>query len=148
MYSNEIDIHIANAMKSGNEIELRVWRAIKTAFLNYVKAKSGNVLTDEIELQIISKMALQRKDSINQYVNAGRNDLAIHEEEELNILQTLLPKEATEDDIKNEIENIIKSLDHSPTMADMKIVMSSIKSKYPTVNGGAVSKIFKNYICG
>lgn len=148
MYSNEIDIHIANAMKSGNEIELRVWRAIKTAFLNYVKAKSGNVLTDEIELQIISKMALQRKDSINQYINAGRNDLVIHEEEELNILQTLLPKEATEDDIKNEIENIIKSLDHSPTMADMKIVMSSIKSKYPTVNGGTVSKIFKNYICG
>lgn len=148
MYSNEVDIRIANAMKSGNDIELRVWRAIKTAFLNYIKAKSGNVLTDEIELQIISKMALQRKDSINQYNAAGRNDLAIHEEEELNILQTLLPKEATEDDIKNEIENIVKSLEHSPTMADMKIVMGSIKSKYPTVNGGTVSKIFKNYICG
>lgn len=148
MYSNEVDIRIANAMKSGNDIELRVWRAIKTAFLNYLKAKSGNSLTNEVELQIISKMATQRKDSINQYNAAGRNDLAIHEEEELNILQTLLPKEATEDDIKNEIENIVKSLDHSPTMADMKTVMSSIKSKYPTVNGGVVSKIFKNYICG
>ena len=34
MYSNEVDIRIANAMKSGNDIELRVWRAIKTAFLN------------------------------------------------------------------------------------------------------------------
>lgn len=148
MYSNEVDIRIANAMKSGNDIELRVWRAIKTAFLNYLKAKSGNSLTDEVELQIISKMATQRKDSINLYNAAGRNDLAIHEEEELNILQTLLPKEATEDDIKNEIENIVKTLDHSPTMADMKTVMSSIKLKYPTVNGGVVSKIFKNYICG
>ena len=148
MYSNEVDIRIANAMKSGNDIELRVWRAIKTAFLNYLKAKSGNSLTDEVELQIISKMATQRKDSINQYNAAGRNDLAIHEEEELNILQTLLPKDATEDDIKNEIDNIVKSLDHSPTMADMKTVMGSIKSKYPTVNGGVVSKIFKNYICG
>ena len=38
MYSNEVDIRIANAMKSGNDIELRVWRAIKTAFLNYLKA--------------------------------------------------------------------------------------------------------------
>ena len=127
MNSNEVDIRIANAMKSGNDIDLRVWRGIITAFVNYLKAKSGNSLTDEVELQIISKMATQRKDSINQYNAAGRNDLAIHEEEELNILQTLLPKEATEDDIKNEIENIVKSMDHSPTMADMKTVMSNIK---------------------
>ena len=72
--------------------------------------------------------------------------MANSEKEELDILKALLPKEATEDDIKNEIKDIVAMLDHNPSMADMKIVMSSIKSKYPTVNGGIVSKIFKEII--
>ena len=147
MYSNLVDINIANAMKDGKQVELRVWRAIKTSFLNFLKAKAGNHLDDTMELQIISKMALQRQDSYNQYIAAGREDLANSEKEELDILKALLPKEATEDDIKNEIKDIVAMLDHNPSMADMKIVMSSIKSKYPTVNGGIVSKIFKEIIC-
>ena len=74
MYNEIINTKIADAMKAHNQIELDVWRAIKTAFINYVTAKAGNLLNDETELNIINKMAAQRKDAAEQYTNANRTD--------------------------------------------------------------------------
>ena len=147
MYSEKINEMIASSMKSGNQVELSVWRAIKAAFINYTTAKAGNILDDSTELNIINKLVAQRKDSIEQYTKANRIDLAQSEQSELDILMSLLPAEPTEDDIKNEIDEAIKTLDHfPPTMADMKTVMTFVKNKYPTVNGGIVSKILRTYM--
>ncbi len=147
MYSEKINEMIATSMKNGNQVELSVWRAIKAAFINYTTSKAGNTLDDSIELNIINKLVAQRKDSIEQYTKANRIDLAQSEQLELDVLMSLLPAEPTEDDIKNEIEAAIKTLDHfPPTMADMKTVMAFVKNKYPTVNGGIVSKILKTYM--
>ena len=148
MYSEIIDKQIASAMKSGEQVKLTVWRAIKSEFVKFKTSASGNQLTDEKELQIINKMVLQRKESIEQFRNAGREELASAEEKEMIILSELLPKEATEDDINNAIKEYIStSIEGNPSMKDMKNIMTFVKSKYPTVNGGIVSKIFKeNYI--
>lgn len=140
MYNEIINTKIADAMKAHNQIELDVWRAIKTAFINHVTAKAGNSLNDEIELNIINKMAAQRKDAAEQYTNANRTDLAEKELAEYNILISLLPKEPTEDEIIAEINSVVATLDHKVSMADMKVIMGAVKNKYPTVNGGIVSK--------
>lgn len=146
MYNEKIDTMIANAMKSGNKLELEVYRGIKTTFMNYKTAKAGNTLTDEIELSLINKMAAQRKDSIEQYTQGNRLDLAEKEKQELNILLTLLPKEPTENEIVDKVREYIATLPNKPTMADMKGVMTFVKSFYPTINGGVVSKIFRENI--
>lgn len=143
MYNEKINDNISNAMKAHNDVELKVWRAIKTAFMNYTTAKAGNILNDEVEFNIINKLAAQRKDSIEQYTNANRLDLAEAEKAELEVLMSLLPKEPTEDEIIAEINNIVSTLDHKVTMADMKVVMQGVKVKYPTVNGGIVSKYLR-----
>jgi uncharacterized protein YqeY len=88
-------------------------------------------------------MAQQRKDAMNEYIKAKRTELAKAEEEELAILTSLLPQEPTEDDIDNAIKEYVATLAENPTMKDMRNVMANVKSKYPTVNGGLVSKIFK-----
>lgn len=143
MYKENIDKQISSAMKEGKHIKLSVWRAIKNEFVKYKTSGSGVELTDEKELQIINKMVQQRKDSLAQYLNAGREDLAKTEEEEINVLIALLPKEPTEEDIDNLIKEYVSSSKEVLTMKHMRDVMSYVKAKYPTVNGGIVSKIFK-----
>lgn len=143
MYREEIDKQIASAMKNGEQTKLIVWRSIKTEFVKYQTSGAGVELTDEKELQIITKMVQQRKDSIEQYTKAGRTELANAEQKELDILQSLLPNEPTNEDIENAINEFLVSKTEKPTMKDMRDVMSYVKTKYPTVNGGVVSKIFR-----
>lgn len=147
MYREVIDNQIANAMKSGNHLHLTVWRAIKTEFVKFQTSGAGVELTDDKEMQIITKMVQQRKDSFEQYAQAGRHELASAEEAEMKILMTLLPNEPTEEDIVEAITNFLSNKTEKPTMKDMRDVMAFVKTKYPTVNGGLVSKIFReNYI--
>lgn len=142
MYRERIDAEIASAMKETRTLDLSVWRSIKTEFKKFETAAAGNALTDEKELQILSKMVLQRKDSIEQYKQANREDLADVEERELLVLSSLLPKEPTQEDIESVITEMF--LDgEKPSMKDMKRVMETVKAKFPTVNGGVVSKIFR-----
>lgn len=147
MYREEIDKQIASAMKNGEHTKLTVWRSIKTEFVKFQTSGSGVELTDDKELQIITKMVQQRKDSIEQYTKAGRTELANAEQKELDILSSLLPNEPTENDIVETINEFTKNKTEKLTMKDMRDVMSFVKTKYPTVNGGLVSKIFReNYI--
>lgn len=143
MYRENIDKQIASAMKNGDHVRLAVWRSIKSEFVKFQTSGSGLELNDEKELQIINKMVQQRKDSIDQYTKANRIELANAEEMELNILVALLPKEPTETDIVNTISDYITSKNITPTMKDMRDIMTAVKAKYPTVNGGLVSKIFR-----
>lgn len=146
MFRETIEHRIADAMKTANKTELAVWRAIKNEFLIYKTAKAGNELTDAVELKLIQKLASQRKDSFEQYSAAGRNDLAENERNEMVILEKLLPKEPTEAEIKEEIEKAVYELGHTPEMKDMKTIQSVVRSKFPTVNGGIVAKLFKERI--
>lgn len=143
MYREEIDKQIANAMKNGDHLKLSVWRAIKNEFVKFQTSGSNMELTDEKELQIIKKMVQQRKDSIEIYTQAGRLSLAESERNEMKILQALLPNEPDEDDIVKEIETFLEGRSDKPSMKDMKGVMSRVKTKYPTVDGGLVSRIFR-----
>lgn len=147
MYNEVIDKQIASAMKNGEHLKLSVWRSIKTEFIKFKTSGTKEELTDEKELAIIKKMAQQRKDSIEQYKNAGRESLAQAEQHELDILNSLLPKEPTEEEINEIIKEFVESRQNAVSIKDLKSVMATVKMKYPTVNGGIVTKLFReNYI--
>jgi uncharacterized protein YqeY len=143
MYREVIDKQIASAMKNGDHLQLTVWRAIKSEFVKYQTSGANVELTDDKELQIITKMVQQRKDSFEEYTKAGRTELAIVEESEMKLLLSLLPKEPTENDIMESINEFLANRSDKPTMKDMREVMSYVKTKYPIANGGLVSKLFK-----
>lgn len=147
MYNEVIDKQIASAMKNGEHLKLTVWRSIKNEFLKFKTSGTKEELTDEKEISIIKKMAQQRKDSIEQYKNAGRESLAQAEQQELDILNSLLPKEPTEEEINAVIKEFVDSKQEPVSIKDLKSVMATVKMKYPTVNGGIVTKLFReNYI--
>lgn len=147
MYNEVIDKQIASAMKNGEHLKLSVWRSIKNEFLKFKTSGTKEELTDEKEISIIRKMAQQRKDSIELYIKGGREMLAQAEQQELDVLNSLLPKEPTEEEIDSVIKEFVDSRQTPVSIKDLKNVMATVKMKYPTVNGGIVTKLFReNYI--
>lgn len=124
-----------------------VLRAIKTAFTNF--EKEGKTLTEVDEVKILMKLKSQREDAINQFKSANRIDLVENEQNELNILMGYIPKQPSEDEIKEYTQTIIdrlKTTNGSITMKDMKSILTEVQQKYSTVNGKIVSECVKNNI--
>lgn len=85
---------IPEALRAHDEVTLRTLRSLVTAMVNDVvakKRKPDEFLTDEEALAVLKRAASQRRDSIEQFEKAGRNELAAPEKEELAIIETYLP---------------------------------------------------------
>lgn len=135
---------IPEAMKARDEIKLRTYRSLTTAMTNEVvakKRKPSEFLTDEEALTVVKRAANQRKDSIQQFEAAGRNELAVPEKEELAILEALLPAQMS----REEIEVIVKAkfvelgvTDKSGVGKFMGALMQEFKGK---ADGGDVKAV-------
>ena len=144
-----IDNLIKESIKNKDSVRTTVLRNIKTEFLNFEKENKNNVLTEEKEIKILNKIATRLKDSIKEYKKANRNDLFEKESKELEIVSEFLPKEPDQETIEKEIKNVINELfkeNGVVSMKDTKTVIEKLKPKYPTLNGGVVSKIIQGYI--
>lgn len=144
MLKDRIDALIEGAMKEKDGQTLAVLRMVKSNML--VLEKSGAEYTEDAELKMLTKMKSSIEDSIAQFVAGGRSDLADNERFGLEVVKGFLPKEASEDEIKTKVNEIIDSLDHTPSMKDMKFVMDEVHKVYPTVNGKIVSETLKSRI--
>lgn len=94
---------LKDAMKNKDEVRLSVMRGIKAAFTNELVAKGmtpQSEISDDLAMGVIKRLAKQRKDSIEQFRNGGREDLAEIEEKELAILEELLPQMMSQDAIR------------------------------------------------
>jgi len=139
IYKN-IDKLIAEAMKSQNEVKLRTYRLIKTAFMEYRTSKGAHEIDEATEVQILRKMSVERADAIKMYAEAGRNDLAQKEREELEIIKEYLPAEITEKQIVEAYDAVMTS-GIEPIRKNMGMFIKAIKEKYPTADGKLVATI-------
>ena len=100
-------------------------------------------LEDEQVIQILQRMIKQRKDSYTQFSDAGRNELAEKEQNEINILSDFLPEQLSEKELNSIVKEVIKETAASGPQ-DMGKVMSSLKQKIQgNADMGLVSKIVK-----
>lgn len=103
-------------------------------------------LDDAAVLAVIDKMLSQRKDSLKQYKDANREDLAQKEEFEISILQEFLPPQLSEQEVTDLINNAIKSLE-ATSVRDMGKVMAELKPKLQgRADISAVSKTIKDLL--
>ena len=130
------------AMKGGEKARLGVIRLI-TAAIKQREVDERIELDDEQVLIVLDKMVKQRRDSIKQYTDAGREDLAAIEEAEVEIIQAYLPAALSEDEIAAIVEAAIAQTGAS-SMADMGKVMGIVKPQVQSRGDmGAVSGIVK-----
>ena len=98
---------------------------------------------DSKALQIINKMIKQRNDSISQFKNGGRNDLAEKEEKEVDILSKYKPAQLSDEEITSKVKEAIEQ-SGATSMQDMGKVMGILKSLSGSADMGLVSKIVKD----
>ena len=103
---DQIDNDLKQALKGQKELELSVLRMVKTALKN-AEIATKKTLTDDEALKVLSSQAKQRKDSIDQFQKAGRDDLVKKEEAELGIIQAYLPEQMSEEDIRKIVKEKI-----------------------------------------
>ena len=99
---------------------------------------------DAKAVQIINKMIKQRNDSISQFRNGGRDDLADNEQSEVDVLSKYKPEQLSEEDVAVKVKEAIAEVNAS-SMADMGKVMGILKSTLAgTADMGVVSNVVKN----
>ncbi|MAZ97621.1 MAG: glutamyl-tRNA amidotransferase [Flavobacteriales bacterium] len=118
----QIMIDLKSAMKAKDRIALEALRAIKTAILNEKTAVGATEITEAGELKLLTKLRKQRVESATIFREQGREDLAIPEEAQIEIIERYLPEMLSEGDIEAKVKEIIASTGAS-TMADMGKVM-------------------------
>ena len=123
------------AAKDKDKAKLSVLRMIKSALHNKEIDLKDEFGEKEI-LQVLSSMIKQRKDSVKQFRNGGRLDLAEKEGEEIEVIQGFMPEQMSEEKIKTEIENAIEEAG-ATSIRDMGKVM---KLLMPRLTGRADGK--------
>ena len=106
---------LKTAMKSGDTVRKETVRLLRGAIKN-AEIDAGHPLTDEQALAIVAKQAKQRRDSIKQYLQANRSDLAETEQAELAIIEAYLPRQLTDEEISERASAVIAELG----VSDMK----------------------------
>ena len=143
MLYNQLNSLIAEAMKNKENDRVAVLRLIKAEHLK--KEKEGKPLDETIEASVLMKMVSQREDSINQFKQANRMDLAENEQKELDIIKEFAPKQVSDEDITIETEKVIANMGGTVTINDMKNFLAEVHKVYPTANGKLISQIVKSH---
>jgi uncharacterized protein YqeY len=140
-----INDDVKSAMRGKDKTRLVVLRMIMAA----VKQKEVDErieLDDEQILAVLDKMAKQHRDSIEQFQQGGRDDLVEKENFELNIVQTYLPSQLSDDEIKQLIKDAMAETGAS-SMQDMGKVMGILKPKLQgRADTGKVSGLVKQQL--
>ena len=136
---------LKQSMLSRNELKTSVLRLLLSA-INYYEIQKGGAgyeASDEDVLNVIQNQAKQRRDSIEQFKTAGRQELADKESKELEILSAYLPAQMTEEEITTLVKEAITQTNAS-SMADIGKIMGALMPKVKgKADGNLVSTIVR-----
>ncbi|MBO9129594.1 GatB/YqeY domain-containing protein [Bacillus sp. 165] len=129
------------AMRNKEKEKLSVIRMVKAAIQNEAIKVGNSSLTEEEELTVLMREAKQRKDSLLEFEKAGREDLVDKIKNEFQILETYLPKQLTEEELKNIVAQVIEEVG-AASKADMGKVMGALMPKVKgKADGSLVNKL-------
>ena len=128
----QINVDLKKAMLERDEVTRDTLRMIKSELLT---------LDNPDELAVLSRAVKSRRDSIKSYVEGGRQDLADKEQAEIEVIERYLPKQLSEDEVREAIAGIIEEFGLS-SKKDLGKVMKEVKARYPgQVDGRLASSI-------
>jgi uncharacterized protein len=143
----QIGEDIKTAMKAKDKLRLQTVRGIKKAILDKeveLRPQGQDSLTPEQEIELLSQQAKQRRDSIEQFTNAGRDDLAEKESQELVIIETYLPEQVSNEEVAKIIDELIAS-SGATTMKDLgKVMGPAMKQLKGKADGKKIQELVKS----
>ena len=126
--TEKIRADLTAAMKAQEKDRLSTLRMLQSALKNE-QINAGHELSDEEAMSVIRKAVKQRQDSIEQYSNAGRTELADKERSEMDLLKTYLPAEMSEAELESGLREIIASTG-AQSKKDMGKVMKEATARF------------------
>lgn len=143
----KINASIKEAMLAKQEGRLRGLRAIKSAILMAQTEKGATEnLSSEKEIQVLTKLAKQRRESLEIFEKENRADLAAKEKEELEVIEAYLPKQMSADEVIEFLKPIIEQVG-AKSAADMGKVMGvASKQLAGKADGKMVSEMVKQLL--
>lgn len=144
---DQVSEDIKDAMRAKDKIRLEALRGMKKEFLEAKTAKgASDELSDEAAIQIMQKMAKQRRDSAEIYTGQNRPDLAEKELAELAVIEAYLPKQLSQEELDTKIADIIAQVG-ATSPADMGKVMGVATKSLAGVSAGkAISETVKKLL--
>lgn len=142
---SQIDNDVKAALLGGDRFRADVLRGLKAVILNeeVAKGKRDEGLDDATIEQLIAKEVKKRLDSVQQYTDANRPELAEAEQNEAAVLEAYLPEQLSEDEIKKAVDETIAALGVSGPQA-MGQVIGAVKGKLGnTADGATVARLVK-----
>jgi hypothetical protein len=145
---DDLTASIADAMRKHDPVRLSTLRMLKAALMNReVERKRG--LDDAESLQVVAQLVKQRKDSIEQFTNGGRPELAAKEQAEIRILEAYLPAAADPAAVEQAVIDAIQETG-AASPKDMGRVMKAAMARLAgqTVDGKTVNELVRQKLAG
>lgn len=139
----DLNAKIKESMKAHDQVSLKVYREIKSQKLLLETAKNAKEYDDASEIKILQNMIKQRMESMQYAKQLHRDDLIEELDNEIGVIQTLIPAAPTEEEIEFFIIDSISSLGGEVKMGD---VIKMVKSKFPSADGKLVSEIVRKHV--
>lgn len=143
---DRISEEIKAAMKAQDKVRLETMRGIKKVLLEKevsVRPSGQMELTEAQEIEALSQIAKQRRDSIEQYQKVGREDLATQEAQELQIIEEFLPKQLSDEEIAQVIDQIIAQVGATSAKDMGKVMGPAMQQLKGKADGKKVQEFVK-----
>ncbi len=143
----QISAALKDAMRARDEVKMATLRLVLTAIKTREK-EARSLLEDQEVISVITSQIKQRRESIEQYRKAGREDLVETEEKELQILQGYMPEQVSEEEISNTLDEIIAEVG-AVSMKDMgKVMKAAMAELAGKADGQAINAMVKAKLSG
>jgi len=136
---DRINADLKAAMKAKDKVRLETIRSIKKVILekeSSLRASGQTELSEAQDIEVLNQLAKQRKDALEQYQQAGRQDLAANEAQELAIIQDYLPAQLSDDEVEAIVDELIASTGAS-SLKDLGKVMGPAMTQLKGRTDGA-----------
>lgn len=146
--TEKIVADLTTSMKAQEALRTSTLRMVKAAMMNR-QIEKGSELDDDEMSKLLRSLVKQRRDSVEQYEKAGRQELADKEKAEIEIIEVYLPQSASQEDIENAVTTAIAETG-AASMKDMGKVMKAVQAALTGRNadGRTISEIVKAKLGG
>lgn len=142
--STKIAEELKAAMRAKDKVKLEALRSIKSAILLAQTEKGGGTeMTEADELKILQRLQKQRKDSLEIYEQQNREDLAKDERDQLEVIESFMPKQLDEAELRNILTGIIEKTGASGPQDMGKVMGMASKELAGKADGKTISGIVK-----
>lgn len=143
----KIMAELKTAMLAKDEKTVRSLRAIKAAIITAKTSEgAGGAINEEEEMKLLQRLVKQRKDSLDIFTQQNREDLALKEKEEIEVIEKFLPKQMSEDELRAAVSDIISRVGASSPSEMGKVMGVATKELSGKIDGKSISTMVKTLL--